>query len=94
MEGGVAAIALEGGIIGVGRGHDRRALSDLEQASCGSSSCSSRRLLFAPSWRRRRSYGHQLATLCRQFVEHASSEASVPCCGRAQTRSRHTPEAP
>ena len=64
------AIALERGIVGGGRGPDRRALSDLEQASCVSTSCSSRRLLFAPSWRRRR-----MATSWPEFVEHASSEA-------------------
>ena len=64
------AIVPKSGIIAGGRGHDRRALAALEQASCGSSSSSSRRLPFAPSWRRRRT-----ATSWPEFVEHASSEA-------------------
>ena len=59
------AIVPKSGIIAGGRGHDPRALAALEQASCGSSSSSSRRLPFAPSFVEEEAYGHQLARVRR-----------------------------
>ena len=66
------AIVPKSGIIAGGRGHDRRALAALEQASCGSSSSSSRRLPFLCAFVEEEAYSHHSWP---EFVEHASSEA-------------------